>query len=429
MFSHLKLENFKSLKKADLDLRKLNILVGPNNTGKSSVLQALAFLAQNAKKQQTLDLNGEYVNLGKLRNMSFKGEDLRITYSIKFSDEEKKRIWKMLESRKIFDYDEITSVISIPINKNVENDYIESAHFFSTDLFDKRKTKILAYSENEKYIDKNSWVMDITDISGGIIPKAKDGKKEAVEIYREFEKIIERKFVDKFFYLKSIRGTEERDKEIGEPPQSVGLHGEFLTDVLAYIRDDTEYKIPREKIGYWGSMFEFENIFSKLIRSPKYAVNLTDKRTDVQSNIVDVGFGTNQILPVIVQCFCAPKGSLIMIEEPEIHLHPRNQAKLADLLINVVNYGQQLIIETHSEHILLRLQRRIVEGKISPDDIAIHSFYFDEDAKNNKTERIWIDELGRFKERIPGFFEEEFEEALEHAKAIMEWFKEKKKNE
>ena len=90
MISHLALKNFKSLKEADLDLRKLNILVGPNNTGKSSVLHALAFLAQNSEEPK-LHLNERYVNLGKLRDVSFKGEDIVITFRIKFDEDEGKR--------------------------------------------------------------------------------------------------------------------------------------------------------------------------------------------------------------------------------------------------------------------------------------------------------------------------------------------------
>lgn len=120
---------------------------------------------------------------------------------------------------------------------------------------------------------------------------------------------------------------------------------------------------------------------------------------------------------VIVQCFYAPKGSIIMIEQPEAHLHPRYQADIADLLIDVVKYGNNVIVETHSEHLLLRLQRRIAEKKIPHERVSIS--YFDLCEKGTSTSKLKMDENGYFVKPIPeGFFEEGFQEALAHIKAV-----------
>lgn len=88
-------------------------------------------------------------------------------------------------------------------------------------------------------------------------------------------------------------------------------------------------------------------------------------------DLPDVGFGISQVLPVLVQCFYAPEGSIILIEQPEIHLHPNAQSTLADVMIDVINSKEngtdrdiQLVIETHSEHFLRRLQRRIAEDMV-----------------------------------------------------------------
>jgi predicted ATPase len=106
-------------------------------------------------------------------------------------------------------------------------------------------------------------------------------------------------------------------------------------------------------------------------------------------DIIDVGFGISQILPVIVQGFLSLDDSLTMIEQPEIHLHPKMQAELADLFIDIVNGAtiqkggifskkqkespqKYLLIETHSEYLLHRLRRRMSEGKISSQDVAIY---------------------------------------------------------
>src|SRR5690606_17010608 len=89
--------------------------------------------------------------------------------------------------------------------------------------------------------------------------------------------------------------------------------------------------------------------------------------------ITDVGFGVSQILPVLVLCFYAPEGSTLILEQPEIHLHPRIQAGLADVFIDAIKRrGVQIILESHSEHLLRRLQRRIAEEQIAADDVALY---------------------------------------------------------
>ena len=102
----------------------------------------------------------------------------------------------------------------------------------------------------------------------------------------------------------------------------------------------------------------------------EYEVKVRTKGSKDSVDLPDVGFGISQVLPVLVQCFYAPPGSIIVMEQPEIHLHPRAQSALADVMIDVINSREngedrniQLVIETHSEHFLRRLQRRIAEER------------------------------------------------------------------
>ncbi|MGQ8337882.1 AAA family ATPase [Sunxiuqinia sp. A32] len=119
-------------------------------------------------------------------------------------------------------------------------------------------------------------------------------------------------------------------------------------------------------------------------------------------DITDVGFGISQVLPIIVQGFLSKDNSLTIIEQPEIHLHPRMQAELADLFIDVVKStksreGKVLLIETHSESILKRLRRRIAEGKISHEEVAIYFVRGRQKKSTSSTiERIEISESGAF---------------------------------
>jgi predicted ATPase len=142
------------------------------------------------------------------------------------------------------------------------------------------------------------------------------------------------------------------------------------------------------------------------------ALSLTDIRSGVVVTPADVGFGISQMLPIVVELL-AHRESIICIEQPETHLHPRLQTRLADLLIESSRNGDlanQLIVETHSEHLLLRLQRRIREGAIDPSDISV--LYVDQDTDGNTTAtHLRIDDEGEFLDEWPdGFFDERLDE-------------------
>ncbi|MBB5395273.1 AAA family ATPase [Mucilaginibacter sp. AK015] len=126
--------------------------------------------------------------------------------------------------------------------------------------------------------------------------------------------------------------------------------------------------------------------------------HLVVKQNNIDLDITDVGFGISQILPVIIQGFLSGKNSTTIIEQPEIHLHPKMQADLADLFIDIVKAtnGKKLIIETHSEYLLKRLRRRISEGTISADDVSI--CFFTPQSKDNGAviENLKIENKGFF---------------------------------
>lgn len=139
---------------------------------------------------------------------------------------------------------------------------------------------------------------------------------------------------------------------------------------------------------------------------------LTDTRSGVQVTPADVGYGVSQMLPIIVKLL-AETDSVVCIEQPETHLHPRLQARLADLFIaSSSGEGQsnQIIVETHSEHLMLRVQRRIREGALSPENVAV--LYVDQDPTGRaEVLRIRLSEEGEFLDEWPaGFFEERLDE-------------------
>ncbi|MFC1605222.1 DUF3696 domain-containing protein, partial [Planctomycetota bacterium] len=116
-----------------------------------------------------------------------------------------------------------------------------------------------------------------------------------------------------------------------------------------------------------------------------------------------------------VQTVLTPKNGCLIVEQPEIHLHPAAQANLADLFVHYANEGKQLVVETHSEHLLLRVRRRIAEGKISPDKVRI--FLVEKSGTSTRIRCLKLEKNGHFQRWPKGFFEEGYKEAMAIAEA------------
>lgn len=164
----------------------------------------------------------------------------------------------------------------------------------------------------------------------------------------------------------------------------------------------------------------------------EFAVRIGESSESGPFNLRDVGFGTAQVLPIIIQCLMADENSLIIIEQPELHLHPRAQAQLGDLFIRIAQGGRRFLIETHSEHLLLRIRRRVAETTakmISPNDSRslgskdLKVYFVDRVEGRSFTRSIEIDRLGSIidpPERFKGFFSDDTRDVFELTKAALQ---------
>jgi predicted ATPase len=138
--------------------------------------------------------------------------------------------------------------------------------------------------------------------------------------------------------------------------------------------------------------------------------------------LTDVGFGVSQVLPVIVECLYVPRRSIVIFEQPEIHLHPRVQAELADLFVDAISAREnsaprecQFIVESHSEHFLRRLQRRIAENELLYDDAA---FYFvHTQGAEAHIEQLDVDTFGNIRNWPEDFFGDEMADLVARSEA------------
>lgn len=196
----------------------------------------------------------------------------------------------------------------------------------------------------------------------------------------------------------------------GTTPQDVGYEGHLLPDLLfrqRELRDNTNEWLRKLDIGYEIKIRHLGDRSSDL-----FELRLVDvrRKNQVEVGLTDVGFGISQILPLVVQSLAATD-QVISVEQPEVHIHPRLQADLGDLLIEAIKdpLRNQFIIETHSEHLALRLLRRVREGKLSPEDISI--VYVSRGPNGATVQPLRLDEDGDFMDEFPGgFFPERLRE-------------------
>lgn len=191
-------------------------------------------------------------------------------------------------------------------------------------------------------------------------------------------------------YLGPLRIYPERSYIwSGEVPEHVGWRGERAVEAMlaaATRQISPGYKRKAQPfqavVARWlqdlGLLESFE-VRPIAAHRKEYEVMVRAGEAKESVNLSDVGFGVSQVLPVVVQCFYANPHTTIILEQPEIHLHPRVQTALADLFIEAIQSREeghdrsiQLIIESHSEHFLRRLQRRVAEQTLNPNDVALY---------------------------------------------------------
>lgn len=430
MITKLRVENFKSLREVELDFRKITLLLGPNNSGKSSVLQLLAFLKQSVEERK-FKYKGRYVDVGDFKDFIFKHEiirELKIKITIDFEDEDIRPILEGLKGTAFSHFD----LTKITYDCAYLSEYGKIIDYNWSKLLDAKDRTIIGYKlypgEQQSYKPEILKDFSIRPDPHSFLITLSGGPSDVFDLYGPFEVLQRDIFTKRLHFLKTARGIVDRSQAIpGSNPESVGSQGEMTIPTIAYNRDDPKFSEAFKNINKWVKNYGFEKVTPRLVEGLATSLELFDAALKVQNNVIDVGFGINQLLSVITQCFFAPKHSLIMIEEPEVHLHPKKQAELADFFIEVKNYGQQLIITTHSEHLLARFQRRIAEENLDPNDIII--YYFSKGEKGTEYEEIELDEMGNLTKELKGFFEEDFKDIFGRLQATAKRIKKRKPKE
>ncbi len=223
--------------------------------------------------------------------------------------------------------------------------------------------------------------------------------------------------MDRFHYLGPIRRVPDREIRWKQQDRTVlGEDGaEAVQVLLSESRRGKEQRTILNAVSRWLKHMEVadELVVDRIGRSMLYEIRI--RRGDDSSNIVDVGMGVSQVLPVLVLLHFAPEGSVIMLDEPSVHLHPLAQSRLADAIATVAKERDlQILMETHSEHMFRRVQYLLAAETLKPSDCAL--YYVERNQPAATLVSLKVDEYGRIK-NWPHHF---FGDALEQTEAQME---------
>ena len=236
---------------------------------------------------------------------------------------------------------------------------------------------------------------------------------------------------ERVYYLGPLR---DEPRVIYRPPPhsdqwSVGLKGEYTAAVLdSYANYSIQYPLPPDS-GFEGEFVIKKGALSEAVvvwlrrlglvdsvdteETPKVGFRLTvnSPGLPIALDLKSVGVGVSQVLPTLVQALLAPAGSTLIFEQPELHLHPKAQAELADFFLGMTAVGKQCVVETHSEQMINRLRRRVVEARRNQILPRLRLYFAERQGAVTRFRRVEPDQYGTIVDWPEGFFDQSDVEA------------------
>ena len=255
------------------------------------------------------------------------------------------------------------------------------------------------------------------------------------DLLSEFENGYET-LMDRIYYLGPLREHPQREyRWTGAGREGVGDSGEFTVDAILAATDrnwrenlaPNLWKKPfQEMLAYWLRKLDLIESFSvrEVVEgSSLYEARVRRSREGPETTLMDVGFGVSQVLPILVLLYYVPRGSIVLMEQPELHLHPSVQSSLADVMLAVaLHRNVQIVVESHSEHFLRRLLRRVAEEvephsglRLSHSDLKL--YFVRSDKGEAELDPLRLNEWGGIENWPEHFFGDEFGEIAATSKA------------
>lgn len=438
MLTHLKLENFKIWRSTGpVRLAPITLLLGTNSSGKSSLIQSLLLIRQTVKGDDpNLDLNlgnpdaDDSVTLGQFKDLLCRhGAASESTSATQVGIEFRWSEHGQAESSTLF---------SARYNKgpagSAELAFLRLGKDGQGFSVQRRKPGIYRLSlatqakplgQSADFRPERSFAFSAATLNK-LGAQAELIKPIGPALLDELGRII---------YLGPVRRLAQRDYVwAGRMPAHIGDDGAKAVDALIASGVARQSALKRKQ-----ALPAEAQLFEQTIHWLK-AMNLADglairalgnsaryelmiENDGQASNLKDVGVGVSQVLPVIVAALFAQPGHIVIVEEPESHLHPLAQSKLAELLAQVSKERNvQFIVETHSEHLFRRMQTLIAKQQITPSDATM--YFVERDGKTATMRPLEVDDFGRVKNWPKEFFGDALGETREQTALAIQRAKE-----
>jgi predicted ATPase len=449
MLKNISFKNFKAWENLNLQLGKLTGIFGTNSSGKSSLIQMFLMLKQtknNADRSIALDFGSQekLTDLGTYHDVVHKHDSNKdiswqlqwsLAHELKIKDVEKSATSVLFKGKEL----SLSSTIGFKgrLLEIKQLSYGFDGIDFSIDKkagsSSEMELKAQGNTPDKSYrfirTQGRNWKLP-QPVKNYLFPdQAKTYYKNA-DFLSQFEAEFE-SAMDNIYYLGPLREPPKRNYQwSGTSPTDVGMRGELTVNAILAatskgvkrnLGKGARYKTFEAMIAHWLRALGLISSF----RVEELAPNSNQYKTLVQKEagatevgLTDVGFGVSQILPVIVLLYYVPEGSTVLFEQPEMHLHPAVQSQLADLILTVSNTRNiQVIVESHSEHFIRRLQRRVAEDHSKNEDLKL--YFFSTDKGQSRYEALQLDEFGAIHNWPENFFGNEMAEISATRKAAL----------
>lgn len=398
----------------EIPLRPLTVLLGENSTGKSTFLACLSVITSPVGFPLDPNFNEPPYNLGGFDSIAAKGADARPrSFALGFAQDQtakgrvttfaryvsKKGRVKLSE----FDFNTPAGEARMKVD---ELDNSLKGEFLLTGF-----EQPIEFGFEPKVTSRRAFSTQILDqfFIQALQQTLQLGAESATNAINGISKLIEYRSPVDTLSIAPIRSKPERTYDPSS--EQVSPEGTHIPHVLARAmwegkssKEQNEFVPTLERFGKESGLFtkvSVKNLGRRGSSPFQILVNISGK----QINLLDVGYGVSQSLPVVVESALAPTGKLLLIQQPEVHLHPKAQAALGSFFVSLVTSGQkQFVIETHSDYIVDRIRQEVAKGEeLSNESVLI--LYFERNGLDTTVYPLYLDPLGNILNAPPNYRE------------------------
>lgn len=410
--------------KQTLNIRPLTFLVGENSTGKTTILSSFNRLCRLMDVRSrpwyaAVDFNRPPYNMGSFEDIVSKSNNTLSEFQFGFQSESPK-----VEGAVCF---KGSKKRSEPIIKNIDINYEEHGFNFDYDnkkFYYKKQTNEsrVSWSFPDKLKDGEEGESFIPfDILLFFIKKEIASKENKNQTHKNILEVIDniRQYLIQNFQiilnLAPVRSKPQRTYDpIKETPDPEGSETPMYLNRISSTENNEWKKLKKKLVQFGETSGLFTDIeVKKTGKSMGEPFQLHFKVKGALSNIMDIGYGVNQILPLLMRMFLSNE-MRFLIQQPEVHLHPKAQAELSSLLTENIKVNENFfLIETHSDYMVDRVRIEIQKGKIAPDQVSL--VYLESTKEEVKVHNISFDKQGNVLNAPTGyrsFFTREMNQVL-----------------